>query len=130
MGLKVNYISFILKYHTNASGDFMLMHRDHWFSLRGYPEDTYISTHCDSIFTVMSRISGLKENILPWPVYHQDHERRYDTDIYKSEKSKDITDMFTRFVNDSREMEQTRKPKIINPADWGQANENFRETVI
>lgn len=130
--MKVNHDSLVLKYHTNASGDFMLMHRDNWFSLRGYPEDTYISTHCDAIFTVMSKVAGIKENILRWPIYHQHHERRYNTDIIESKfnNNKDISDMFRRFVNDTREMEATCQPKIVNPPDWGAASKNFAETVI
>lgn len=128
--LKVNYENLILKYHTNASGDFMLMHRDHWFGLRGYPEDTYISTHCDAIFTVMARIAGLQQTILPWPVYHQHHARRYNTDFEESKKNNDIAVMFKRFVNDTREMEHAGKPKIVNPADWGHASCTFAETKL
>jgi hypothetical protein len=128
--MNITYDAFAQKYHTHCSGDFMLMHRDNWFNLRGYPEDTYISTHCDAIFTVMAGISGLKETILSWPIYHQDHERRYKADFDESRYEKDITDMFTRFLNDSREMEALRKPKISNPADWGHANEHFAETII
>jgi len=128
--MNITYDAFAQKYHTHCSGDFMLMHRQHWFDLRGYPENTFISTHCDAIFTVMAGVSGLKEKILPWPLYHQDHERRYRADFDESRYEKEITDMFTRFMNDSREMEATGKPKIVNPPDWGLAAENFSETII
>jgi len=128
--MNITYDAFAQRYHTHCSGDFMLMHRDNWFNLRGYPEDTYISTHCDALFTVMSGVSGLKENILNWPIYHQDHERRYKADFDESKYEKEITDMFNRFMNDSRAMEASRKPKITNPPDWGHAKENFMETII
>ncbi len=128
--INVNHDGYLMKYHTHCSGDFMLMHRDHWFSLRGYPEDTYISTHCDAIFTVMSRMLGLKEAILPWPIYHQDHERRYNTDFDKIKNNEDINRMFKRFLKDTHEMETSRQPKIVNPPDWGHANENFLETIV
>jgi hypothetical protein len=128
--LNITYDAFAQKYHTHCSGDFMLMHRDNWFKLRGYPEDTFISTHCDAIFTVMAGVSGLKEKILPWPIYHQDHERRYKADFDENKYEKEITDMFKRFMDDSREMEATGKPRITNSADWGHATDIFTETII
>jgi len=128
--IPVNYDGFLMKYHTHSSGDFMLMHRDNWFNLRGYPEDAYISTHCDAILTVMSSAFGLKANILRWPIYHQDHERRYNTNFDEIKDNKDINYMFQRCLNDTREMETLRKPKITNPPDWGHANENFEETIL
>ena len=35
--------------HTNACGDFTLLHRDVWFALRGYPEWPMYSMHLDSV---------------------------------------------------------------------------------
>lgn len=129
--MKVIHECFIFKYHINASGDFMLMHRNHWFTLRGYPEDAYISTHCDAIFTVMAAACGLRQIVLPWPVYHQDHERRYNIDMHRREiNNKDISDMHRRLVDDTRQMESSHCPKIINDRDWGNASENFAETVL
>lgn len=128
--MNITYDAFAQRYHTHCSGDFMLMHRSHWFDLRGYPEDTYISTHCDALFTVMAGVSGLKENVLNFPVYHQDHERRYKADFDEAAFSKEIADMFTRFMNDSREMEKTNTPKITNTENWGQANSSFDITTI
>ena len=128
--ISINYDGFAHKYHTHCSGDFMLMHRDNWFNLRGYPEDTYISTHCDAIFTVIASASGLRETILRWPVYHQDHERRYNTNFDEIKHDKDINDMFKRLLKETREMEASCQPKIFNPPDWGHATENFAETTI
>lgn len=128
--MNTNYEGFIMRYHTHCSGDFMLMHRDSWFSLRGYPEDTYISTHCDALLTVMAGVSGLQETVLQWPVYHQDHERRYNTDMDESKANADISRMFTRFLADTREMAATGTPKIVNTPDWGLAGEQFAETVL
>jgi hypothetical protein len=128
--ISINYDGYLMKYHNHCSGDFMLMHRDNWFRLNGYPEDTYISTHCDAIFTVMARASGLKEEILPWPIYHQDHERRYNTDFDKVKNDEDINRMFRRLLVDTRQMEDGHQPKIVNPADWGHSSENFIETIL
>jgi hypothetical protein len=108
----------------------MLMHMQRWMDLRGYPEDTFISTHTDAIFTVMAGVSGLKEEVLPWPVYHQDHERRYRADFDENKYDKEISDMFQRFLNDSRQMEAEKKPKITHDENWGMAEKSFKETVI
>lgn len=129
-GMNINYDPFAQTYHTHCSGDHMLMHRDHWFDLRAYPEDTYISTHCDALFTVMSGISGLKEHVLPVPVYHQDHERRYKADFDEAKFSDEINGMWKRFLQDSHEMTRTGKPKITNPEDWGLGKLEFKDTVI
>lgn len=128
--MHVNQDGYAMNYHTHCSGDFMLMHRDNWFNLRSYPEDTYVSTHCDALFTVMADVSGLQEKILPWPIYHQDHERRYNTDFDKMKEDKDLNAMFKRFLNESILMESLQKPKITNPPNWGCADENFAETLL
>lgn len=128
--ISINHDGFLMKYHTHCAGDFMLMHRDHWFKLRGYPEDTYISTHCDALFTVMARTSGLSESLLRWPIYHQDHERRYNTDFDQVKHDDAINSMFQRLLDETREMEKSHQPKISNAADWGLAGEDFKETII
>jgi hypothetical protein len=59
--------------HTNGSGDFLLMSSKSWNDLRGYPELPTID-HVDS---VMCFIAGmfLKQKVLPFPLYHQEHSR-------------------------------------------------------
>jgi hypothetical protein len=60
-------------HHTNAAGDFMLMHRSQWDYLRAYLElettdmvDAYIIHHA-------IRRSALKQVILEEPIYHLPH---------------------------------------------------------
>lgn len=62
--------------HCLNAGDFMLMTRDNWVRLKGYPEYTAISTHTDALFTVLAH-RMLHEVVVPYPVFHQAHERRY-----------------------------------------------------
>jgi hypothetical protein len=77
-------------------------------------------------------MSGMiyKEIVLNSPVYHQDHERRYKADFDEDKYSKEISDMFKRFLSDSHEMARTRKPKIVNSEDWGHGSHTFKDTVL
>ena len=63
------------KLHTNACGDFTLMSREDWFSLRGYPEWPIFSWHIDSVLLHQARAHGIRE--VDWPtrthVYHIEH---------------------------------------------------------
>jgi hypothetical protein len=61
LGLNINYNNIEYRLHTNASGDFLMMHRDGWFKIKGHPENTYLSIHTDAISVAMARYSGLKE---------------------------------------------------------------------
>jgi len=65
--------------HSNASGDFILMHREQWFSINGFPElETNGKYHrIDGLAVRMARLSGLRQIILkdPLRLYHQDHSR-------------------------------------------------------
>jgi len=65
--------------HCNAAGDFLLMHRDHWDAMQGFPElETQgTSQHIDSLAVHMAEVGGLRQIILksPMKLYHQDHSR-------------------------------------------------------
>ncbi|MFN8287474.1 MAG: hypothetical protein U0V74_12000 [Chitinophagales bacterium] len=124
--IPVTYDNMSFKFHSNCSGDFMLMHRNAWFNLHGHPENTYLSMHTDAIAVAMAFYSGLKEHVFFEPVYHQDHERRFVAD----NNQPDIFAMFRKFEDDSRQMEKEGKPIIYNNEDWGFASEVFTETVF
>lgn len=116
------------KWHCNASGDCMLMHRDHWMKLRGYPENTWISTHVDSTFVVMAAMLGLKQELLPAPVYHQDHERRYGWDSIRNDEV--FREVFEKFQRQANQMVKEKRPLIENPENWGLPEETFEESVF
>lgn len=65
----------IPRMHYNACGDFTLMAREHWLTLRGYPELEIFSLHIDSLLLMATFYSGLKEQILvsPKEIYHLEH---------------------------------------------------------
>lgn len=52
--------------HTNASGDFQLMHRDHWFKIRGYYKTkTVASEYIDGQLAFTAYTLGIQEVMLP-----------------------------------------------------------------
>jgi hypothetical protein len=101
--------------HTNASGDFMLMSADSWRSLRGYPELTTHS-YIDSYLVYVAATSGLKQVVLPDPIYHLEHDRSEQT-----ARPWTVLDKIPEF----REMIQKRRPHIANSENWGLADVNL-----
>ena len=71
--------------HTNACGDFQLLHRDHWFTLQGYPELDMHSFHLDSFFSFMAHYGGAQEEVLNYPmcIYHIEHSAGWTPEIDK-----------------------------------------------
>jgi len=116
-------MKFVLSIHTGAPGDFTLMSRDAWRDLRGYPE-LPSQRHVDSYLCSMARSMGLKQVILrsPMRIYHQDHDtaemaRRPSTD-------------YERYWEDTRRMLKTKRPVILNDANWGLGNEELSDDTI
>lgn len=60
--------------HFNAAGDFILMAREQWHQIHGHPETPYSLT-VDGQTVFLAAQAGLKQVILPWPMYHADHSR-------------------------------------------------------
>ncbi len=123
--ISVTYDNATFYAHCLCSGDFMLMHKDHWLELRAYPEYTGISTHTDSIFTIFA-YAKLKEYVFSHPVFHQEHERRYTWDAIKNEKP--FHDALDRFKDIMKNLLSGKKTdNYVNGEDWGLAQFNLRE---
>jgi hypothetical protein len=60
--------------HYNAAGDFILMRSSDWFTLHGHPERPYNSS-VDSETVHLAHSNGLKQVVLPYPMYHPNHDR-------------------------------------------------------
>ncbi|MFT4682228.1 MAG: hypothetical protein ACI9FU_002400 [Granulosicoccus sp.] len=116
-GLRINLISPETLEHCNASGDFLLAHRDQYHSLRGFPEDTYISTHTDSIMVYKFIHGGLKVHEFSEPVYHADHERRFKFDTPLGDP--DMAKMYRRLQLEIETMARNKKPTLFNDENWG-----------
>src|SRR5262249_25620452 len=61
--------------HTNASGDFTLLSKDHWFQIRGYPELEMLAMHVDGLGCQIAYYAGARQRVLrrPMQIYHMDH---------------------------------------------------------
>jgi hypothetical protein len=114
------------KYHCNVSGDFMLMSRKDFFDLNGYFETAPIALHIDSLFVVQAAVKGLKESMLKFPIYHQDHERRYTSD--RKSEIEDTAYLF--FQKESEEMITSNKTKQYNSDNWGLKSIELNEQYI
>lgn len=117
---------FTFKWFCNASGDFMLMSKAGWINGKGYPEDTWISTHTDSLHLVMTAVSGMKQKTLPYLVYHQEHERRFDFGGYDA----DMELMYNRLLSEGKEMMAIKKSLNNNTDNWGLNGVTLPEQII
>lgn len=94
--------------HTNASGDFLLMHRDDWFKLRAFPEIVNNGMHLDSFVVYSAIYSHMKQVIFedPLRLYHIEHPR---TPPPSSPHMLRVLDA----------MHALGKPIVLNDEDWG-----------
>ncbi len=121
LGIDIHEPEMSYRLHTNASGDFLLMHRNNWFKIQGYPQNMFLPVHSDLSGVIMAYFSGLKEKVFFYPVYHKEHERRF----HKSVKNETADEIFLKFENDGRQMENLGKVIPYNDSEWGYVNEVF-----
>ncbi len=114
------------RYHCNVSGDFMLLHRDNWHKLKGYSEQSFISLHVDALMVIQAAALGLKEKVLPLPIYHQEHARRYDA----NEEKPEYREAYLFFQSEAQKMLAEKKPVIYNDEDWGLNKFHLVEKII
>jgi hypothetical protein len=95
--------------HLAAPGDFLLMGRQQWHELRGFPE---LTTHSqvDLYMVLLAWAAGLKQLVLPYRIYHQEHDR--------SEHGLRPMTVLER-IPEFREMRETRRVVITNGDNWG-----------
>lgn len=125
--------------HTNACGDFQLMHREHWFKLRGYPEfDTY-SMHLDSFLEFTAYYGGLEEVELrdPMRIYHIEHSigsgwtPEGQTALENRLKSANIPSVtFHELLTLGCIMEIQDQAFWFNEESWGLAHEILPELTV
>ncbi len=128
LGVSVTYNNAAYYAHCHNSGDFMLMHKLHWFQLRGYPEYTKIATHTDAVFTIFA-YAKLKEYVFSCPVFHQEHERRYSWDAIKHESV--FLEAYAKFEDIARHVFLERKAdNFLNDETWGLQNFSLPENTF
>lgn len=99
---------------TKASGDFIMMPRQVWHTIRGYPEWPILGIYYDGILIHCANALGLKQTVLPYPVYHIEHGNR-GLDLMRRlpHLPRKVYDGFIR------EMERTGRPLKANNENWG-----------
>ena len=115
--------------HTNASGDFFLMHRDRWQELRGYPEFP-TAGHLDSYLGVMAASAGLSQVVLDGRrrLYHLEHPRAVDWE--HPEQAVHYVVPYETFLEAAREMLLKRRATVFNDEAWGLADVELPETTL
>lgn len=115
--------------HTNASGDFFLMHRDRWRELRGYPEFASAG-HLDSYIAVMAASAGLHQIVLDGRrrLYHLEHERAVDWE--RPERAAPYYVPYETFLADAKRMLETGAPTRFNDENWGLGDLELPESTL
>jgi hypothetical protein len=114
--------------HTNACGDFTLLHRSHWMDLRGYPEFDLFSMNIDSVFCYMAHYGGAAEEVLgdPMRIYHIEHASgsgwspEGESLLYQRLAAKGIPWVDSPKVFAwAADMERLKTTMIFNRENWG-----------
>jgi hypothetical protein len=115
--------------HVNACGDFQLLSREHWDQLCAYPEFETFSMNIDGLFSYIADASGIREEVLPMPIYHLEHEvgsgwsPEGEAMLRRRIAERGITwlDASTVYIW-AAYMRWLGRPMIFNGADWGLTN--------
>ena len=125
--------------HNNACGDFTLMHRDHWFNVRGHAEWDAFSLHLDSLLCFCAQHSGAVETMLeePMRIYHIEHS------VGSGWTPEGMNSLLCRIRQlgipdvDWREvahigviLRRWNSLAAFSPGDWGLEKEVLKETVM
>eukprot|EP00756_Hemistasia_phaeocysticola_P024348 Hpha_TRINITY_DN15946_c2_g1::TRINITY_DN15946_c2_g1_i1::g.73123::m.73123 len=128
-------------FHANAPGDFLMMHRDDWMQIRGYPEAPY-QDEMDKYPMPQAFCMGMDQEILAPPIasIHQYHAASWGAGDAMSEDMKNRPSLGPRkYIEDSRNMLISKKAVTLwgdpnelgcNHKDWGFGNIALRESLL
>jgi len=125
--------------HTNACGDFTLLSREKWRSLRGYPEFDAYSFNIDSIFCYAAHYAGVREEVLEEPIriYHIEHglgsgwTPEGQAQLFERLAAKGIPYVDWKEVTGwAAQMRRLNCPMIFNRENWGLSEYELQETVF
>jgi len=105
--------------HTNAAGDFLMVHQSAIQKVRGYDQVTVGSGVLDGYILYSLYCYGFTQHVLPYSLYHIYHHHNKGLKYLASH---------TQFKKDAENMLATKIPYKINPEDWGFPGELFSET--
>ncbi len=128
--------------HTFAAGDFTLLARTDWFSLRGYPEWDMYPWLVDALLVHYARQRGIGEIDLPagFNVYHIEHAHgstpspEAEEDMYARLGGRGVPWLdWRRFCDLAEEIEVAQaagRTVRFNDEDWGYAGHDLPETKV
>ena len=120
-----------LRLHTNASGDFTLMSKDAWEKTRGYAELEMYSMHIDGLQLYFAYYMGLREQRLPYPIYHIEHEGGFQPGSQKLDErlARDAIPQITneRLMEWIYDMYVKQEALTFNDPNWGFAGVELPE---
>jgi len=110
--------------HTNAAGDFILAHRDHWHAIKGFPEFTDTFTHLDSYACHQLKAVGLSQTVFipPAMILHADHSRVEQKGRPQSPNEKVDEDL--------RKIRSGQLGAALNGEGWGLRDDALVEIAI
>ena len=125
--------------HTNACGDFTLLSREDWNSLRAYPEFPIWPMHIDALLCYAAHHAGIREVILrdPLRIFHIQHssasgatpEGEEELQARVARKHVPIID-YPSLLNYFNQMRRFNVPLIFSGENWGLAAEALPETTL
>jgi len=101
---------------TKSCGDFILMARDRWHSMRGYAELTENGIWLDGLLLHSAIHGGAEQCVIPHPIYHMEHDGR-GLDIYKTLPHMPRAEYLVHLA----EMRHGKPAPQFNSTDWGMA---------
>jgi hypothetical protein len=115
--------------YTNASGDFILMSKEDWFDLRGWPEYDGYPVYLDGLVCHMAAVNRMEILLISEPFYHVQHKSFWSP----TSKLDDLGlpyHSYERYGGLVQELHQGKRAVQFNGEDWGQAGEAFKEHAI
>ena len=110
-------------YRIEQPGDFILMAREHWMDVRGYPELNRFSRDLENLLCSAVCHIGVREEMLWEPMRLCQRERGVEP-----ERGEPIPNEEAAWL--VSQMESLHAPLIFNTDDWGLARFALPETVL
>ena len=125
--------------HTNACGDFTMLSREDWNTLRAYPEFPIWPMHIDALLCYAAHHAGIREVILrdPLRIFHIQHlsasgatpKGEEELQARVARKNVPVID-YPSLLNYFNHMRRFNVPLIFSGENWGLAGEALPETTL
>jgi hypothetical protein len=125
--------------HTNACGDFTMLSREDWNTVRAYPEFPIWPMHIDALLCYAAHHAGIREVILrdPLRIFHIQHlsasgatpEGEEELQARVARKNVPIID-YPSLLNYFNHMRRFDVPLIFSGENWGLAGEALPDTTL